>query len=200
MPLFSIDFVGFSFCIRIKGKKIQCAHSYTPCTSLSQIERYSKQEVDNKSKRLCVYYCEIEKCNSCYLRYNAQRTNVKRSNDSLSWHLMQCQCSVWFIDVSISFGPSFYFCLSRAIVNHHVSLRFSFCIFSHCSRSIVLAMLFSKNGAYPIHWFSVSLCFVRVCALALACSATTYALTFQCTMHNARILSWFMQSICKQMN
>lgn len=29
MPLFSIDFVGFSFCIRIKGKKFQCAHSYT---------------------------------------------------------------------------------------------------------------------------------------------------------------------------
>lgn len=51
----------------------------------------------------------MEKCNSCYLRYNAQRMNEKCWNDSLSWHLMQCQCSIvnhWYI-------PSFS--LSRSI-------------------------------------------------------------------------------------
>lgn len=81
----------------------------------------------------------------------------------------------WFFVVAFDAMPMFYdllmflFCSAHSfsfpgsIVNHvSFFLSFSFCILSHCSRSIALDMLFSKNGAYPIHWFSASV-FLFVC-------------------------------------
>lgn len=47
MPLFSIDFVGFSFCIRIKGKKSD-ARTHTSYTMHSLISSQPDRKIRNK--------------------------------------------------------------------------------------------------------------------------------------------------------
>lgn len=56
----------------------------------------SNQQINNKSKWLCVYYCEIEKCNSCYLRYSALfsiKTRLKSSSKTWNeWMNIALEC------------------------------------------------------------------------------------------------------------
>lgn len=117
-------------------------HFFLSVVALAFVLCDTKQKVDNKSKRLCVYYCEKEEwkkthtnCNSWYLRYSAKPIEWM---DALKWFFVMA-----FEVMPMFFQKSLIF-LREICCMHHSKFTTNFC----CCCSSFCCLLFSYQSLY----------------------------------------------------